>query len=129
MSEYILEDEGIGLAEKVLLGMITVLLLSVAFYYISGMGNPPEVQLQVEARDGSIYLKVISGEIPKSDWEYLIFDERVNPPVIWTPAPEDIKPGAEIQLKTGLQPATYRVQIRYKPTASFLVDSKIDVKG
>jgi hypothetical protein len=102
---------------------------SVIIYYTTGMGAIPPVEVDVKVYDNSIILNVRNGRVPAKDWEYLVFDERVNPPIIWTPAPEDIEPGKNILLASELPPATYRVQIRHKPTYKFIFETKVTVKG
>ncbi|MEA1904630.1 MAG: hypothetical protein U9M97_01965 [Candidatus Hadarchaeota archaeon] len=74
-------------------------------------------------------MNVLDGIIPAEDWEYLVFDERVNPPITWNPAPADMEPGENILLGSDLHPATYRVQMRYKPTLKFIFETKVTVGG
>ena len=102
---------------------------SVIVYYATGMGEVPPVEMSVTAHDNSILLNVHSGRIPAGDWEYLVFDERVNPPIIWTSAPADIEPGKNIVLESDLRSATYRVQIRHKPTLKFIFETKVTIGG
>ena len=117
----------IGLAEGFLIAVVTFVVGSALVYYVTGIGNPPSVGMTPLARGDAIVLEVAEGSVPANDWQYLVFDDRINPPVDWTSAPADINPGAEIVLAEGLAPATYRVQIRHIPTAKFLMDTKVTV--
>lgn len=117
-----------GIAEWFLILAIGVVVSSVAIYHITGVGRPPSVDITPVVRDNFILLVVTDGRIPASDWEYLVFDERLNPPVVWVPAPADMEPGAEIVLKSNLIPSTYRVQIRHIPTAKFILNDKVTIK-
>ncbi len=123
----VIKKRYLGFAEYFFIVTLLIVLFSSALYYLTGMGNPPKVQLQLKAQRGEIILKVIKGHIPSKEWEYLVFNERSNPPVSWTPAPEDIETGKEIKLKSNLPRATYRVQIRHKPTGKFVMDGKVTV--
>lgn len=107
--------------------MIAFVLIVGIIYFATGMGNPPLVEMDVTARDNAIILMVHNGRVPAGDWEYLVFDERVNPPMIWTPSPADMEPGETIVLASGLSPATYRVQIRHTPTTKFIFETKITI--
>ncbi len=100
---------------------------SALIYYVTGIGNPPSVTMTPFPQGDVIVLRVSEGSISAADWEYLVFDDRINPPVDWTSAPSDIERGREIVLGEGLAPATYRVQIRHIPTARFLMDTKVIV--
>jgi hypothetical protein len=121
------EEGAKGVAEYILSAMLAFVVITSIAYYATGVGGPPPLEVSLYSRDGSVFLKVISGEIPKGDWEYLLFDERVNPPIIWTPGPADIKEGEEILLGSGLKPATYRVQIKHAPTLRMILDEKVTV--
>lgn len=118
----------IGLAEGFLIAMVTFVVGSALVYYVTGIGNPPSVRMMPLARRDTIVLEVAEGSVPAGDWQYLVFDDRINPPVDWTSAPADINPGTEVLLAEGLAPATYRVQIRHIPTARFLMDTKVTVE-
>lgn len=118
----------IGLAEGFLIAAAAFVVGSALVYYATGIGNPPSVRMSPLARGDVIVLDVAEGSISASDWEYLVFDDLVNPPVDWNPAPAGIKPGLDIVLAEGLAPATYRVQIRHIPTARFLMDTKVTVE-
>ncbi|TEU14895.1 MAG: hypothetical protein E3I12_01120 [Hadesarchaea archaeon] len=125
--QYIRRQMGIaGISLSI---MSTFVIGSVIVYYATGMGEVPPVELSVAAHDNAITLTVLDGEIPAEDWEYLVFDERVNPPIMWDPAPADMEPGEVIVLKSDARPATYRVQIRHKPTLKFIFETKITVEG
>lgn len=117
-----------GLAEWFLIVAIGVVVSSAAIYYITGMGRPPSVDITPVVQDNAILLVVNDGRIPASDWEYLVFDDRTNPPVAWVPAPADMEPGAEIVLKSNLTSSTYRVQIRHIPTTKFILDDKVTIE-
>lgn len=119
----------IGLAEGFLIVAITFVVGSALIYYATGIGNPPSTKMMPLTRGDVIVLKVTEGSIPGRDWQYLVFDDRINPPVDWTSAPADIKPEAEIVLAEDLPPATYRVQIRHIPTARFLMDTKVTIEN
>jgi len=118
-----------GIAGISLTIMSVFVLASVVFYYATGMGEVPPVEVSVTAYDNSILLNVLNGRIPAEDWEYLVFDERVNPPTTWISAPADMEPGENIVLESDLRPATYRVQIRHKPTLKFIFETKVRVGG
>lgn len=102
---------------------------SAIFYYASGIGEPPSVKLGLSVYENSIILTVHNGMVSAEDWEYLVFDERVNPPITWNPAPTAMRPGQNILLSSNLSPATYRVQIRHKPTLKFIFENKVTVGG
>lgn len=116
-----------GIAGFSIVIMIAFVLAIGIIYFATGMGSPPHAEIEATAHDNAIILIVRDGQIPAKDWEYLVFDESVNPPTIWTPAPVDIKPGENIVLASGLSPATYRVQIRHKPTTKFIFEAKITI--
>ncbi|MEM2896113.1 MAG: hypothetical protein QXG01_00825 [Candidatus Bathyarchaeia archaeon] len=118
-----------GIAGISLAIMILFVLGSVVVYYTMGMGEVPRIEVDVEVYDNSIILNVRSGRMQAKDWEYLVFDERVNPPIAWSPAPADMEPGKSILLGSNLPPATYRVQIRHKPTYKFIFETKVTVRG
>lgn len=118
-----------GIAGISLSIMSTFVIASVIVYYATGMGEVPPVELSVAAHDNTITLTILDGMIPAEDWEYLVFDERVNPPIMWDPAPTDMEPGEDIVLKSDARPATYRVQIRHKPTLKFIFETKVTVGG
>lgn len=118
-----------GIAGVSLAMMSTFVIASVIVYHATGMGEVPPVELSVVAHDNVIMLTVLDGKIPAGDWEYLVFDERVNPPIMWDPAPADMEPGGDIVLKSDARPATYRVQIRHKPTLKFIFETKVTVGG
>lgn len=117
----------IGVAGSVLIILVLTVAAAAAYYNISGMGKPPEVKFELVARGGSVFLKVLDGAVPQSDWEYQIYDRRSNPPVSWRQGIADLTPGSEIQLAFGLAPSVYRVRIRHVPTAMFLLDSDITI--
>ncbi len=119
----------LGVAGILLVIMSIFVIGSAVVYYVSGMGEAPPIEVSVTAHDNSILLNVIDGVIPAEDWEYLVFDERVNPPTTWNPASADMEPGENILLSSDLHPATYRVQIRYKPTLKFIFETKVTVGG
>lgn len=116
-----------GIAGISLTIMSAFVIASTIVYYATGRGKTPPVEASVTVYDNSILLNVLDGRIPAKDWEYLVFDERVNPPTIWTPAPADMEPGGNIVLASGLGPATYRVQIRHTPTTKFIFETKITI--
>lgn len=116
-----------NIAEYVLSAMVAFVVITWIAYYVTGAGAPPSLEVSLVSRDRSVFLQVVKGDIPKGDWEYLLFDERVNPPIIWTPGPADIEEGVEILLGSGLRPATYRVQIRHAPTLRMILDGKVTV--
>lgn len=121
--------QSMGIAGISLSIMSTFVIASVIVYYATGMGEVPPVELSVVAHDNTITLTILDGMIPAEDWEYLVFDERVNPPIVWDPAPADMEPGEDIVLKSDARPATYRVQIRHKPTLKFIFETKVTVEG
>jgi hypothetical protein len=118
-----------GVAGSVLIVMIAFVTIPVIVYHAAGIGEVPPVNLEVVARDNAIVLVVLNGRIPAEDWEYLVFDERVNPPTTWVSAPTDMEPGENILLGSDLLPATYRVQVRHKPTLKFIFETKVTVGG
>lgn len=117
----------IGLAGGFLMAAVAFVVGSALVYYVTGIGNPPPVTMTPFPQGDVVVLKVSEGSISAADWEYLVFDDRINPPVDWTLAPSNIEPGREIVLAEGLAPATYRVQIRHIPTARFLTDTKVTI--
>jgi hypothetical protein len=118
-----------GFAGISLIIMSVFVIGSAIGYYATGMGEVPPVEVSATAHDNSILLNVHDGRIPAEDWEYLVFDERVNPPIMWGPAPANMEPGENILLASDLRPATYRVQIRHKPTRKFIFETKVTVGG
>ena len=118
-----------GIAGISLTIMTAFVTASVIVYYTTGMGEVPPVELIATVHDNSILLNIVDGRIPAEDWEYLVFDERVNPPMTWDPAPANMEPGESILLGSNLRPATYRVRIRHKPTIKFIFETKVTVGG
>ena len=117
-----------GIAGVSLAIMSTFVVASILVYYATGMGEVPPVDLSLGVQGNAIVLTVLDGEISAEDWEYLVFDERVNPPVTWDPGPADMEPGKDIVLRSGAHPATYRVQIRHVPTQKFIFNDKVTVE-
>lgn len=117
----------LGLSEVLWLSVIMIVVASAIAYHFLGMGAPPSVELRLVARGDTVVLRVIEGEIPAGDWEYILFDEGVNPPFVWTPGPRDMTSGADIVLRSNLPPATYRVQIRHIATEELLLDDRVTV--
>jgi len=48
---------------------------------------------------------------------------------MWTSAPADMELGENVVLESDLPPATYRVQMRHKPTLKFIFETKVRVGG
>ncbi|HID90552.1 TPA: hypothetical protein EYP44_01165 [Candidatus Bathyarchaeota archaeon] len=116
-----------GIAEYSLALLFALVGIPVLIYYVTGMGIPPTVRMTAEAKGDSVVLVVEEGKVAANDWEYILFDERLNPPVEWIQGPGDIEAGAEIILGSGLKPSKYRLKIRHVPTARLILDTKVDV--
>lgn len=116
----------LGFSELLYTSMILILLITTIFL-ITGMGLPPSVDLEIYCENNEIKIKVINGDIPASDWQYIIFDEKQNPPITWNKAPGDLKTGSTLVIARGLPPGTYRVLIMHKPTQKIIFEGKVSI--
>ncbi len=117
----------LGFSEIFYLIMILILIVSTLTFLVTGMGQPPAVEIEVYCVNNEVRIKVVSGNIPANDWQYIIFDEKQNPPIVWNKAPDDLRPGADIVIAKNLPPATYRILIMHKPTHRIIYEGKVTV--
>ena len=115
----------LGLAETLYLSIILILTLSVTVFFITGMGNPPSVEIKVIEEDHNIVIQVLEGDVPKEDWQYIVFDVTTNPPTFWMQGPADLKKGETIVLSYNLPPGEYKIQIMHKPTMKIIFEEKV----
>jgi hypothetical protein len=119
----------LGLAEVLYVSIILFLVLSITVFFITGMGNPPPVEIQVMEQDNNIVIKVLDGYIPKEDWQYIVFDVTTNPPSFWMQGPSDLEAGETIVLSYNLPSGEYKIQIMHKPTMKIIFEAKIFIEG
>jgi|Deesub1362B_J571_1020462.scaffolds.fasta_scaffold00005_313 hypothetical protein len=119
----------LGLAELLYLSIIAILTLSMAIYFITGMGSPPPVEIEAYAEDSNIVIRVLDGDIPKQDWEYIVFDVTTNPPTFWLQGPADLRKGEVMVLSYNLPPGEYKIQIMHKPTMKIIYEEKVLIEG
>ena len=119
--------KNLGLTELVYISISLILILSIGIFHATGIGKPPNVTIEVYVENHDIKIRVLEGEVPKADWEYIYFDIRTNPPIVWFKAPTDLKPGVEITLAKNLPPGTYKIQIIHKPTMRIIFEEKVTI--
>lgn len=121
--------EKLGLAGSIILVLSAFVGASTFMYYFTGIGGLPKVGLRAVSRENDVVLVVENGSIPHQDWEYQVYSEASNPPLQGTSTLEDLEPGKEIVLESGLPPGTYIVRIWHKPSSTFIYETKLRVGG
>jgi hypothetical protein len=116
-----------GIAGYSLTIICAFVLIVTIIYFATGIGKTPHVEMDVTVHENTIILTIHKGNILAKNWEYLVFDERFNPPVVWSPGITDIESGKNATLKTNLNPVTYHVQIKHIASAEFILDTKVVV--
>jgi len=118
----------LGFAEVFLAFLIAFVFLSTLFYFLTGMGNPPQVKLATSVKGRSIVLNVLEGELEPGEWEYLVFNVMTNPPVKWNLGTARLRPGENVLIAVNLSPGTYKVQIRHKLTGRIMLDERVTIR-
>lgn len=121
--------EKLGLAGSIILVLSVFVGASIFMYYFTGIGGLPEVGLKTVSRENDVVLVVENGSIPHQEWRYQVYSEVSNPPVQGTSTLEDLEPGKEIVLESGLSPGTYIVRIWHNPSSAFIYETELRVGG
>ena len=119
----------LGLSE--LLYAVSILLVVVGLLYLqfSGVATPPTVEINAYVEGRNIIIKVVEGDIPRRDWQYIVYNTQGNPPLIWTSPPQALESGSEIVLASNLPPGVYKIVIMHKPTQRIIFEEKITIPG
>ena len=117
----------IGFSETLYLFLILIISLSIIYFQVSGIGNPPTVKLISTVNDNSVVIKVIEGSVSRSDWQYIVYNVDTNPPIIWTQPNSPLETGREIILASNLPPGTYKIIIMHKPSQRIIYEAKVKV--
>ena len=117
----------LGVSEILYLLIIFILGFSIIYFQVSGVDNPPKIKIISSVKDSNIIIKVVDGSIPKYDWQYIIYNVDMNPPVIWTQSNSPLTTGKEIILASNLPPGTYKIIIMHKPTQKIIYEAVVEV--
>ena len=117
----------IGFSEALYMFLILVIGLSMIYFQVSGIGNPPKVRLISTVKDNNIIIKVIEGSVPRSDWQYIVYNVDTNPPIIWIQSNSPLETGREIVLASNLPPGTYKIIIMHKPSQRIIYEAKVKI--
>ena len=117
----------IGFSEALYLILILTIGLSIIYFQVSGIGNPPKVKLISTVKDDDVIIKVIEGSVSKSDWQYIVYNVDTNPPIIWTQPNFPLETGREIVLASNLPPGTYKIIIMHKPSQRIIYEGKVKI--
>lgn len=121
--------KNLGLAGVVLSALIAFVAISTILYFFTGIGGAPEVSLRAVTRENDVVLIVDNGEISSADWKFKVYSVVSNPPSQGKMTMEDIEPGKEIVLKSGLSQGRYAVKIWHEPSNQFIYETEVHIGG
>ncbi len=117
----------LGLSELLYTFSIIAVVIGLLYLQFSGVATPPSVELEAYLDGNNVVIKVIEGDIPRRDWQYIIYNINGNPPLIWTSPSQALRSGSEITLASDLPPGVYKIVIMHKPTQRIIFQEKITV--
>lgn len=116
-----------GVSEIIYFTLIIILGISILYFQLSGVGNPPKVKIITSVKDSNIIIKVVEGNVPRYDWQYIVYNVDTNPPIIWIQSKSPLSNGREIILASGLPSGTYKIIIMHKPTQKIIYEEKVTI--
>jgi len=119
----------LGLSELLYTVSILTVVVGLLYLQFSGVATPPSVEIEAYVEGRNIVIRVVDGDIPRMDWQYIVYNIHGNPPLIWTSSSEALKSGSQIVLASNLPPGVYKIVIMHKPTQRIIFEEKITVPG
>ena len=118
-----------GISELIYIFTITMVVIGIIYLNFSGVASPPTVRLEAYAEGNDIVIHVVSGEVPRGDWQYIVYNVETNPPLIWTKPSQPLSTGNTVVIASNLPPGIYKIIIMHKPTKRIIFEGKIKISG